>query len=60
MAAILPANPRFASAAERKVFDELVEQLGEDDLVVVGQRVTDHLKDHEIDFVVALAGAGIV
>ena len=60
MAAILPANPRFASAAERKVFDELVEQLGEDDLVVAGQRVTDHLKDHEIDFVVALAGAGIV
>jgi hypothetical protein len=28
--------------------------------VVPGQRVTDHLKDHEIDFVVAIEGAGIV
>ncbi|BBZ62533.1 nuclease [Mycolicibacterium monacense] len=25
-----------------------------------GQRVTDHLKDHEVDFVVAIEGAGIV
>jgi Nuclease-related domain/PhoH-like protein len=30
------------------------------DLVIPGQRVTDHLKDHEIDFVVAIEGAGIV
>ena len=28
--------------------------------MIAGQRVTDHLKDHEIDFVVALEGAGIV
>ena len=60
MPTTVPDNPRLASAAERRVFDALVEQLGEADLVIAGQRVTDHLKDHEIDFVVAIAGAGIV
>jgi hypothetical protein len=29
-------------------------------LVIPGQRVTYHLKDHEVDFVVAIDGAGIV
>ena len=33
---------------------------GEHRLRVPGQRVTDHLKDHEVDFVVAIEGAGIV
>ena len=28
--------------------------------MIPGQRVTDHLKDHEVDFVVAIEGAGIV
>ena len=56
----LPEAPRPINATERLVFDALVEQLGDGDLVVVGQRVTDHLKDHEIDFVVAIEGAGIV
>ncbi|ODR08047.1 nuclease [Mycolicibacillus koreensis] len=56
----LPANPRFGSAAERHVHDALLAQLGDDDLVIAGQRVTDHLKDHDVDFVVAIEGAGIV
>lgn len=56
----LPDTPRFANATERAVFDALAAQLGDFDLVVAGQRVTDHLKDHEIDFVVAIEGAGIV
>jgi len=30
------------------------------DEVIPGQRVTDHLKDHEVDFVVAIEGAGVV
>ena len=60
MAILLPANPRLANETERKVWRLLVEQLGEHDLVIAGQRVTDHLKDHEIDFVVAIEGAGIV
>ncbi|MGO9226411.1 MAG: hypothetical protein ACLPPT_08535 [Mycobacterium sp.] len=28
--------------------------------MIPGQRVTDHLKDDEIDFVVAIEGAGII
>ena len=55
-----PEHPRLANATERKVLDVLLAQLGDADVVVAGQRVTDHLKDHEIDFVVAVAGAGIV
>ncbi|WP_299560495.1 ATP-binding domain-containing protein [uncultured Mycolicibacterium sp.] len=51
-------QPRLRSS-ERSTYQVLVEQLGPDDLVVPGQRVTDHLKDHEIDFVVAIEGAGI-
>ena len=56
----LPAEPRLANDTERKVWQLLVNQLGERDLLIAGQRVTDHLKDHEIDFVVAIEGAGIV
>lgn len=56
----LPEKPRLANDTERKVLDLLLEQLGDDDLVVASQRITDHLKDHEIDFVVAIRGAGIV
>ena len=53
-------TPRLANRAERKVYQALLEQLQPNDLVIPGQRVTDHLKDHEIDFVVAIEGAGIV
>ncbi|MGY4653763.1 NERD domain-containing protein [Mycobacterium sp. URHB0021] len=53
-------TPRLANAAERKVYQALREQLQPNDRVLPGRRVTDHLKDHEIDFVVAIEGAGIV
>jgi hypothetical protein len=53
-------TPRLANRAERRVYQALIEQLQPNDLVVAGQRVTDHLKDHEVDFVVAIEGAGIV
>lgn len=52
--------PRLANDAERKVYEALIAQLQAGDRVIPGQRVTDHLKDHEIDFVVAIEGAGIV
>ncbi len=60
MAITLPERPTLANETERRVLALLQEQLGEDDLIVAGQRVTDHLKDHELDFVVAIRGAGIV
>jgi hypothetical protein len=56
----LPGRPRLANDAERKVYSSLLDQLGDHDVIVAGQRVTDHQKDHEIDFVVAIAGAGII
>lgn len=53
-------TPRLANNAERKVYQLLLDQLGDGDLVIPGKRVTDHLKDHEIDFCVALEGAGVL
>lgn len=53
-------TPRLANRAERKVYRTLTDQLQPNDLIVAGQRVTDHLKDHEVDFVVAIEGAGII
>ncbi|OBB57106.1 nuclease [Mycobacterium sp. 852013-51886_SCH5428379] len=52
-------HPRL-NASERSTYRALIDQLEPNDLVVPGQRVTDHLKDHEVDFVVAIEGAGIV
>ncbi|BBZ00736.1 nuclease [Mycolicibacterium chitae] len=60
MATIPGEVPRLINGAERRVWDALRTQLGPADLVIPGKRVTDHLKDHEVDFVVALEGAGIV
>ncbi|MDG3012678.1 AAA family ATPase [Rhodococcus sp. D2-41] len=56
----LPEKPPLANRAEETVWRALLGQLGDRDLVVAGQRVTDRLKDHEIDFLVAIEGAGIV
>lgn len=55
-----PESPRFAHHSEQSVWNKLVDQLMDSDLVVHGQRVTDHLKDHEIDVLVAIEGAGIM
>jgi hypothetical protein len=52
-------TPRLANDAERAVYQALTAQLQPNDRVIAGQRVTDHLKDHELDFVVAIEGAGI-
>lgn len=52
--------PRLANATERRIHQLLGEQLGDDGVVIAGMRVTDHLKDHEVDFLVAIEGAGIV
>ncbi|BBY55108.1 hypothetical protein H7J07_08060 [Mycobacterium koreense] len=52
-----PDKPRFGSAAEEHVWKLLEKQLRDTDLIIAGQRVTDHLKDHEVDIVAALNGA---
>jgi hypothetical protein len=56
----IPEQPRFANGAERTVWEALVAQCGPDDLLVAGQRVTDHRKDFELDVVLALADGGVV
>ncbi len=43
-------TPRLANGAERRVYQLLIDQLEPGDLVIPGKRVTDHLKDHEVDF----------
>ena len=60
MPQMYPTDPRFASSAEELIWNRLRDQLMDDDLVIHGQRVTDHEKDHEADFVVAIECAGIV
>ncbi|OBK27436.1 nuclease [Mycobacterium asiaticum] len=54
------STPRLANAAERKVYEALRGQLLPSSLLIPNQRVTDHLKDHEVDFLVAIEGAGII
>ncbi|GAA1180992.1 ATP-binding domain-containing protein [Ornithinimicrobium humiphilum] len=56
----IPADPVFASDAEREVWRRLVGQLGEDDVVLANRRLTDDEQDHEADLVVLMPGAGIV
>ncbi|MDY6810410.1 MAG: NERD domain-containing protein [Actinomycetota bacterium] len=55
----VPDQPRFASTSEEAVWKLLRDQLLDEDLLICGQRVTDHDKDHEIDMLVAIDGAGI-
>ena len=60
MPTCIPERPQHATESERQVWDLLRSQLGEKDLLIAGIRVTDHAKDHELDVVVAMPGAGIV
>jgi hypothetical protein len=56
---IRPESPRFASAAEKRVWTELCGQLGPSDALIANFRFTDQAKDHEADAVVLLPGYGV-
>ncbi|MBY6435721.1 NERD domain-containing protein [Rhodococcus kroppenstedtii] len=56
----VPGPPSLVNGAERTVYEALVDQLGEHDIVLSNRRVTNHHKDYEIDFVVHLEGLGVV
>ena len=60
MPILLPTQPAFVTGSERAVWDLLRRQLGPDDVLLSGQRISDRGKDHEIDVAVAFAGGGIV
>jgi hypothetical protein len=55
-----PESPRFASGAERAVWQTLVRQLGDEDVLISGLRFTDRAKDHEADLVLLLPGFGVL
>jgi len=55
-----PDKPSFATGSERQVWERLVEQLCDDDVVLANVRLTDEAKDHEADLVVLMPGRGIV
>jgi hypothetical protein len=57
---LIPAQPAFATASEAKVWQLLCDQLGDDDVLICGQRVSARDKDHEIDLCIGFADAGIV
>ena len=60
MPTLIPEQPGFATASERKVWELLRTQLGDDDVLISGQRISSRDKDHEIDICVAFADGGIV
>jgi Nuclease-related domain/UvrD-like helicase C-terminal domain/AAA domain len=60
MPTLIPEQPGFATASERKVWELLRTQLGDDDVLISGQRISSRDKDHEIDICVAFAGGGVV
>lgn len=55
-----PAEPKFASGAEQRVWTALRDQLSENDLLIANQRFTDHERDYELDIAVVIHGLGVV
>lgn len=55
-----PESPRFASEAERVVWERLRETLPAGAILIANQWVVDEEKDHEADLVVLLPDAGII
>ena len=60
MATVLPEHPVYGHPSEEMIVEKLRDQLSEDSLIVVGQRVSTDEKEHEVDILVAMPGAGIV
>lgn len=52
-------NPPFANDAERAVWDLLLAELGDDDLLGANIRVTHDGHDREIDILVGIVGSGV-
>ncbi|GAA1052655.1 AAA family ATPase [Dietzia natronolimnaea] len=60
MPRVIPDTPVYGHPSEEKVVELLRDQLSDDSLIVVGQRVSTAEKEHEVDVLVAMPGAGIV
>ncbi len=59
MPTLIPPRPTFATVSERVAWEALRDQLGPDDVLVSGLRISSRQKDHEIDLAAVLAGGGI-
>ena len=60
MPRLVPENPTFVTTSEREVWQLLAETLGDDDVLMANQRLTDEDKDHEADLVVLMPDVGIL
>ena len=56
----IPDRPKFATDSERQVWELLRAQLRPNHVLLSNVRITDHAKDHELDLVALMPGAGIV
>lgn len=54
MPCVIPAQAVYGHPSEERVVDLLRDQLADDCLVVVGQRVSTAEKEHEVDALVTM------
>lgn len=55
----VPEEPRFSTESERRVWTQLRDDLGPDDVLLANVRLTDEQKDHEADLVVLMPDYGV-
>jgi hypothetical protein len=60
VARAVPEDPAFTTESEREVWRRLVTELRPEDTVLANVRLTDERKDHELDLVLLMPGAGVV
>lgn len=60
MPRLIPEKPTFTTESEQAVWERLRDGLGDDDVLIANLRLTDELKDHEIDIVVLMPDIGVV
>lgn len=60
MPLLWPHAPTFVNESEHRVWSALVDQLGENDLLIANQHFTTRQRDHELDLAVVLHGHGVV
>ena len=60
MPLLWPKDPSFANATERRVWEALRDQLGENDLLISNVRLNDRQRDYEVDHAIVFHDAGVV
>ena len=60
MARCIPEEPTFVTESERQVWERLRDGLPHDCVVMANVRLTDEVKDHEVDLLVLIPEAGLL